>query len=82
MIESVAGCFAAKEAFGKALGTGMTNFVLKDLSLLHSINGKPRLVVDRTAKRALYSKGADSIFVSLAHEKDYVIAIVILEKYS
>ena len=37
--------FAAKEAFGKALGTGLRNLVLKDIQVLQDDFGKPFFVL-------------------------------------
>ena len=39
--ESVAGHFAAKEAFAKALGTGVRNFDMSDIEICHNELGMP-----------------------------------------
>jgi len=76
---SLAARFAAKEAFGKALGTGLAGIVLKDVMVVNKHNGQPEIVVTGTALRALEGRGAARIHVSLAHEKDDAIAMVVLE---
>jgi holo-[acyl-carrier protein] synthase len=76
---SLAARFAAKEAFGKALGTGLAGIVLKDIMVKNSFNGRPEVEVFNTARRALEKSGARRIHVSLTHERDNAIAMVVLE---
>jgi len=76
---SLAARFAAKEAFGKALGTGLRGIVLKDIMVKNKHNGKPEIFVSGTALCALRNSGAEKIHVSLTHEKDNAIAMVVLE---
>lgn len=80
--------FAAKEAFSKALGTGITAFELKDVFITNDKNGKPLLHVEGKAKSLLQKKigaftgnseSSYSLHVSLSHEKEYAIAFVIIE---
>ena len=76
---SLAARFAAKEAFGKALGTGLAGIVLKDIMVLNHHNGRPEVAVQGTALAALDASGAKRIHISLTHERDNAIAIVVLE---
>jgi holo-[acyl-carrier protein] synthase len=76
---SLAARFAAKEAFGKALGTGLAGIVLKDIRVVNRHNGKPEIEVLGTALRALERSGAGKIHLSLTHERDNAIAMVVLE---
>ena len=76
---SLAARFAAKEAFGKALGTGLEGIVLKEVMVINESGGKPAMQVLGTALNALEKSGANKIHVSLAHERDNAVAIVILE---
>jgi holo-[acyl-carrier protein] synthase len=76
---SLAARFAAKEAFGKALGTGLAGIVLKDIMVLNRHNGRPEVAVLGTALAALNASGADRIHISLTHERDNAIAMVVLE---
>ncbi|MDR1174391.1 MAG: holo-ACP synthase [Treponema sp.] len=76
---SLAARFAAKEAFGKALGTGLLGIVLKDIMVLNRNNGRPEIKVFGTALKALRESGASRVHVSLAHEHDNAVAMVILE---
>ena len=76
---SLAARFAAKEAFGKALGTGLAGIVLKDIMVKNRHNGQPEIVVTGTALEALKRSGAARIHLSLTHERDNAIAMVVLE---
>lgn len=73
--QTVAANFAAKEAFSKALGTGVRGFSLTDIEVLRDGMGKPYI--------NLYNSLAEldcTIFVSLSHTKEYATAVVVLEK--
>jgi holo-[acyl-carrier protein] synthase len=76
---SLSARFAAKEAFGKALGTGLTGIVLKDIQVINRHNGRPEMIVYGTALAALRRAGADKIHLSMTHERDNAIAMVVLE---
>lgn len=72
--------FAAKEAFSKALGTGLRGpMTLLSLQVLNDRRGRPVAV----ARKALapYLEAMDvSAHISLSDEKDSALAFVILEK--
>ncbi len=76
---SLAARFAAKEAFGKALGSGLKDFKLKDIMVGNKENGQPVIVLHKTAKQALEKSGAVKVHVSLSHEKDNAVAMIVLE---
>ena len=76
---SLAARFAAKEAFGKALGSGLCGIVLKDIMVVNSHNGKPEIGLFGTARKALDKSGANKVHISLTHERDNAVAMVILE---
>lgn len=69
-VEFLAGRFAAKEAFSKALGTGIgVTCTLQDIEVLRGEAGNP----------VLYFKGElVNGFVSITHAKKYAAAQVIL----
>ena len=71
-LEFLAGRFSAKEAFSKALGTGLGKYcALHDIEILREPNGRPML----------YFKGEKVAgFVSITHSKAYAAAQVILEE--
>ena len=73
--------FAAKEAFSKALGTGILGFELKDIYIEKNTEGKPSMVLKNKALKLLNERcGNANIFVSLSHEKEYATAFVVIEK--
>ena len=76
---TLAARFAAKEAFGKALGTGFAEISLKDIMVVNNENGKPDLKLSGTALKAFEKSGADRVHISLSHEKENAIAMIILE---
>ena len=76
---ALAARFAAKEAFGKALGTGLLGIVLKDIVVVNRHNGRPDIMVMGTALAALEHSGANRLHLSLTHERDNAIAMVVLE---
>jgi holo-[acyl-carrier protein] synthase len=78
--QSLAARFAAKEAFCKALGTGLANIALKDIMVFSTSNGKPELKLSGTAQKALEKSGASRAHISLSHEKENAIAMVVLEE--
>ena len=74
--------FAAKEAFLKALGTGLREGIeFKDISVKKSKIGKPSLLLSGKLKKIIYRKFKIKKFethVSLSDEKKHSIAFVIL----
>ncbi len=72
--------FAAKEAFSKALGTGITGFSLKDVYITNNSEGKPLLNIEGEALSFMKGRlGECNAFVTLSHEKEYAVAFVVLE---
>ena len=73
--------FAAKEAFSKALGTGITGFNLKEVYITNNSEGAPLLNIEGAALELMKERlGQCNAFVSLSHEKEYALAYVVLEK--
>lgn len=70
--EFAAGRFAAKEAFAKALGTGLGKLSFQDIEILPGERGAPEL------KTTCQVNGR--IFVSISHSKEYAVAQVIIEE--
>jgi holo-[acyl-carrier protein] synthase len=77
---SLAARFAAKEAFGKALGTGLKGIALKDIEVVLDPRGKPDLLLRGSASRALEYNGGGVVFLSLSHDSTLSIAQVIIEE--
>ena len=78
-VHSLAARFAAKEAFGKALGTGLSGFSLNECAVLNNEHGKPDLVLYGKARRAFQAFGGKRVLVALTHEHDYAMAVVVIE---
>ena len=76
---SLAARFAAKEAFGKAVGTGLAGIRLRDIQVLNNHNGKPDMILHGTALERLRRTGATVVHLSLTHERENAIAMVVLE---
>lgn len=76
---SLASRFAAKEAFGKALGTGLVHFNLGEVQVQNDNLGKPDILLHGRALEALKRMGGMSVFCSLAHEHDNAVAVIVIE---
>lgn len=63
--ENFAGLFAGKEAYLKALGTGI-DCELNSIEIMHNEKGKP------------YLNGVENSDISISHDGDYAVATVIL----
>ncbi len=79
-VQTIAANFAAKEAFSKALGTGVRGFSLVDVEVLRDDAGKPYINLYGKAKELCKNSGIGEIFVTLSHSKELAMAYVVLEK--
>jgi len=72
--------FAAKEAFSKALGTGIGRVVsFQDLTVRNNDNGKPHFIPSEKLRLYLLEKGVKQAHLSISDESQYAVAFVILE---
>ncbi|MEO5330224.1 MAG: holo-ACP synthase [Magnetococcus sp. THC-1_WYH] len=72
--------FAAKEAFVKALGTGMAQGVwFTDIQVMHNDLGRPSLGFSGKTQQKLARFGPLHVHLSLSDEKEFAVAFVILE---
>ncbi len=79
-VQSLAAGFAAKEAFGKALGTGLSGLKLKDIIVVREKSGKPFLNLRGKALEKLSLCGSKPIVhLSLSHESQWAVAQVVIE---
>ena len=78
---SLAGLFAAKEAFLKALGIGIGGGIaLNDIEIKHDSNGKPYLdVVSNKSKIMLKTMNVEEISISISHTGEIATAICIIK---
>jgi holo-[acyl-carrier protein] synthase len=78
--QSAAGMFAAKEAFLKALGVGLTGGVaLSDVGVAHDDLGCPRYALSEKAAEAMAKKGASASYLSISHDAGVAAAVCVLE---
>ena len=77
--ESAAADFAAKEAFLKAAGTGLSGFALCEIEALRRENGAPYYAFSGKAAAWLAANGLTAQ-LSLSHEGEYALAFCTLEK--
>lgn len=72
--------FAAKEAFLKALGTGLRDGLSwLDIEVVNDPLGKPSLILRGVAGEKLAQLGASRVHLSLSHDGGHAVAMVILE---
>ena len=72
--------FAAKEAFSKALGTGMRQGVAwRDIETVSLPGGRPSLRIHGRAGRLCSRQGVSAVHLSLSDEGAYGSAVVVLE---
>lgn len=73
--------FAAKEALGKALGTGIrAPVMLTAMGVVHDELGRPDFACSPELADWLKARGAGAIHLSLSDEQDTVVAFVIVER--
>ena len=72
--------FAAKEAFFKALGTGLIDgLAWRDVEVCVRDGGQPELTLSGASLTAARQRGVVNTFLSLTHTADLAMASVVLE---
>jgi holo-[acyl-carrier protein] synthase len=72
--------FAAKEAFLKAIGSGLRNGIQwTDIEVENDPLGKPLLSLHRRAKEVLQTHRIERTFLTLSHDRPFAVAHVLLE---
>lgn len=72
--------FAAKEAFSKALGTGLRPpATFQNISVVHDDLGKPILKLSNELQAFLHSKHILHMHITISDEKNLAVAFVVLE---
>ena len=77
LINRLAGRYAAKEAVSKVLGTGLKGVYFKEIEILREDSGAPKVVLHKRAKKIAMKKKLHNFEVSISHEIDFAIAIVV-----
>lgn len=70
--------FCAKEAFSKALGTGIGKISLKDFQVINEPSGSPRAIVRGKARELLDDMGDYRVHVSLSHTEEMAVSYVLI----
>jgi len=72
--------FAAKEAFSKALGTGLrAPATFQNIAVDHDVLGKPMLVLAPVLQALLEEKNISKTHISISDEKNLAASFVVLE---
>ena len=71
---SAAARFAAKEAFGKAVGTGVSGFGLQEVEVVNDDSGCPHIVLSGRAAQKFKDR---EFSVSISHTGNYATATVL-----
>lgn len=73
--------FAAKEAFSKALGTGIVKDVtLPKIEVVNDLDGKPEIILHHSTRERFENLNLKKCFLSISDEKQYAVAQVVIEK--
>ena len=73
--------FAAKEAFAKALGTGLrAPATFQNIAVSHDDLGKPVLILAADLQVLLQAKNITQAHISISDEKNLAAAFVVLEQ--
>ncbi|OQX83893.1 hypothetical protein B6D60_09935 [candidate division KSB1 bacterium 4484_87] len=79
--EKLAARFAAKEAVVKAIGIGLRNGITwQDVEVRNDGMGKPEIHSYGKCKQMLHVLSVSRMHVSLSHDTDTAIAMIVLEK--
>lgn len=78
--ETLAGCFAAKEAVLKAFGTGFYKIGWCDVEIIHGKSGSP--MVNLLGKAACFAEEnrITAIHLSVSHDNTQAVAMAVAEK--
>jgi holo-[acyl-carrier protein] synthase len=75
-LEFLSGRYAAKEAFAKALGTGLRGIKPSEVLVRNRENGSPEMVLFGETQAKW---GQMKILVSISHDKPSAVAVVLVE---
>tara|TARA_A100001011_G_C14263067_1_gene823422 strand:+ start:1401 stop:1784 length:384 start_codon:yes stop_codon:yes gene_type:complete len=74
--------FAAKEAFSKALGTGISGGINFNEIVIHNIrSGKPKIKLEGKTRKIvnkIFNKKRFNIFLSLSDDKPFAVATIVI----
>ncbi len=76
----LAGRFALKEGFFKAIGTGIRDYEMRNISFIPDDLGAIHVEENEVVKKLKSKYGFDRVHSTLSHDGGIVVAVVILEK--
>ena len=77
---ALAGRFAAKEAFGKAMGCGLRGLSLNNIAVSRDAYGSPKLELLGNARRLVEKLNGYRGHLSISYTDNYATAYVIVEE--
>lgn len=77
--QSYAGIYATKEAFMKALGTGLRYGSWQDIEVCHDEFGAPYLSITGAFKKIIQERICTESIVSISHCREYAMSTVIIK---
>lgn len=77
--QSYAARFAAKEAVGKAFGTGLGPIGLTEIEIVNGPNGQPQVTLYGAAQALAAERKVRRVHISLSHSEAYAMATAVLE---
>ena len=80
-LSSIAGNFCAKEAFFKAIGTGLYRSYLKDVEILRNNLGAPYINLSKKIVNKFKLENV-SFSLSITHTREYACAVVLCDNSS
>lgn len=72
-INTIAGMFAAKEAFLKSIKKGINHYSLKDIEISHNEDNAPFIILHNQLKELFDN---NNFSLSISHDGDYAVAFV------
>ena len=74
-LSTIAGIYASKEAFLKAIKKGINDYSLLDIEIYHDENNAPYIKLHNKLDKIMKNKKYD---LSISHDGSYVISVVIV----
>lgn len=78
-IPHLAARFCAKEAFSKALGTGIREFSMSEVEVVRNELGKPSLRLFGGAADVAKRIGVGDLDISISHSAHFAVAVVVIQ---
>ena len=78
-IQTIASYFAVKESFGKAIGSGLRYFALRDVAVVRDNLGRPTLQLSESARSLVAHIPHCRFHISISHHEKSAVACTIIE---